>query len=166
MIYEYMKTGEGLNGQTKSIQYLHTYIYIHLHTHRIHGTGIFTYSTFTINLSHSCRQICYFPWIHWDMYTSSTHTVSDILLFSTNHPGEVHHPVLKVKPRVTLGSVEELGRRPGAGAIFCAGPEKKRWEGFFEGHKYVYVYIYTDICIQYIMYIYMCVCRDVFNYFR
>ena len=105
--------------------FIHTYIYIHLHTHRIQGTGIFTYSTFTINLSHSCRQIYYFPWIHWDMYTSSTHTVSDILLFSTNHPGEVHHPVLKVKPRVTLGSVEELGRRPGAGAFFCAGPEKK-----------------------------------------
>ena len=119
--------------------------------------GLVYLPTFTINLSHSCRQIYYFPWIHWDMYTSSTHTVSDILLFSTNHPGEVHHPVLKVKPRVTLGSVEELGRRPGAGAFFCAGPEKKKDGKVFLKVTNMCMYIYRYLYPIYNVYIYICV---------
>lgn len=83
--------------------------------------------------------------------------------------------VLKVKPRVTLGSVEELGRRPGAGAIFCAGPEKKDGKVFLKvTNMCIYIYIYRYLYPIYIyihnyvyhIYISVCVCRYVFNYFR
>ena len=120
--------------------YIHIYMYI-----PIGSMGLAYLPTFTINLSHSCRQIYHFHGsVFWYIHLIDSYRFGyTTLLNESDLPTNFRKPCCRPQSQTTSDAWKRRGVGPSTWSWcnFLRGTRKKRWEGFFEGHKYVYIYI-------------------------